>query len=237
MMAISLRNVTKVYGDDTVKTYAIKNVSFEIEEGEFVVLLGPSGSGKSTLLHMMGTLDSVSEGTILINGEDITTFHESKRTKFRREYVGFVFQQYHLLPHVSVLDNIKLASDIARNPFDLDEIITLVGLKGKEARFPHELSGGEQQRVSIARAIIKRPDILFCDEPTGALDEETGKQVLSLLKTLNETYHTTICVITHNESISRMADRIIRLNSGEMKNIEVLPRLYLIYQDSYQLLL
>lgn len=218
-MGIKLSNVTKVYKTGEVETYALKNINFEIYDGEILVILGASGSGKSTLLNVISGLDTPTSGEIICNGQLISSYNEKQLTRFRRESLGVIFQQYNLLQNLNVRENVEIGSSIGKSPLDLDEIISLVGLGEKKHKYPYQLSGGEQQRVSIARSVAKNPEILFCDEPTGALDEETGKQVLEILQQMNEKYHTTVVIITHNPYIAQLADRVIRMNSGEIKEL------------------
>lgn len=216
---IKLENVTKIYTTGEVETVALKNVNVEIKEGEFVVLLGPSGSGKSTMLNVCSGLDTPTSGVIDVDGDLISSMNTKQLTKFRRDYLGFIFQQYNLLQTLNVKENVEVGREVSLNPFDAEEIIEQVGLTPNMKKYPYQLSGGEQQRVSIARAVVKNPKIMFCDEPTGALDEENAKEILGVLQELNEKYKTTVVLITHNPSISVMADRIIKLNSGEIKEI------------------
>ncbi len=211
---IRLKNVSKVYQTGLVKTDALKNIDLKIEEGNFVVILGPSGSGKSTMLNMMGALDFPSEGTVEVFGEKLSDYPEKKLVQFRRSHVGFVFQQYNLLQTLTAAENVEIGAHVSKNPYAVSEALEMVGLEDHADKYPYELSGGEQQRVSIARAVVKRPKALFCDEPTGSLDETVAKKVLSVLKKLNEKMDTTVIVITHNPSIAKIADRVIRLNSG-----------------------
>lgn len=218
-MSIILKNVSKTYKTGEVETYALKNISLEINEGEFIVILGPSGSGKSTLLNVISGLDSPTSGEIIFNDEIISNYSSKKLTKFRRDYLGFVFQQYNLLQNLTVRENVDIGAAIGKNPFDIDEIIEKIGISSEKGKYPSQLSGGQQQRVSIARSIAKNPHILFCDEPTGALDEETGKQVLDILQKINEEYGTTTVIITHNPNIALMADRVIKMNSGRVDQL------------------
>lgn len=216
---IKLENINKIYSTGEVETIALKNVDLEINEGEFVVLLGPSGSGKSTMLNVCSGLDVPTSGKITIDQDEISSMNTKQLTKFRRDYLGFIFQQYNLLQTLSVKENVEVGKEVSKNPFDVEEIIEQVGLTENIKKYPFQLSGGEQQRVSIARAVVKNPKIMFCDEPTGALDEENAKEILGVLQDLNEKYKTTVILITHNPSISTMADRIIRLNSGEVVEV------------------
>lgn len=218
-MGIILKDVTKIYQTGEIKTYALKNINLEIQDGEFIVVLGPSGSGKSTLLNVISGLDIPTSGHILFNDTVISQLNEKALTKFRRDYLGFIFQQYNLLQNLTVKENIEMGAAIGINPLNLDEVIERVGLSDQKDKYPYQLSGGEQQRVSIARSVAKNPAIMFCDEPTGALDEKTGKQVLALIQEMNEFYKTTTVVITHNPSIGSMADRVIKMNSGEIQEI------------------
>ncbi|HEY8258764.1 MAG TPA: ABC transporter ATP-binding protein [Gemmatimonadales bacterium] len=202
-----------------VDVYALRDVDLELFAGEFVVLLGPSGSGKSTLLNILGGLDVPTTGTVRFLDHDLTVDDERELTRFRREHVGFVFQFYNLIPSLTALENVALVTDIAERPMDPAEALRLVGLSDRIHHFPAQLSGGEQQRVAIARAIAKRPDVLLCDEPTGALDYETGLIVLQALAEVNRTLGTTVAVITHNAAIAGMADRVVRMRSGKISEI------------------
>jgi putative ABC transport system ATP-binding protein len=215
-MYIELKDVSKTYINGDIKTEALKKINLRINSGEFVVVLGPSGSGKSTLLNVLSGLDVASQGEIFINHQNITGLKEKGLTEFRRSNLGFIFQQYNLLSTLTVRENVELGYHIGKDPFDIDLIIKEVGLEDQKDKYPHQMSGGQQQRVSIARALVKKPFVLFCDEPTGALDEKTGKDILKLLKNLNETFKTTIILITHNPAIGQIADRIIKMNSGEI---------------------
>lgn len=218
---IKLENVTKTYSTGEVETVALKNVDLVINEGEVVVLLGPSGSGKSTMLNVCSGLDNPTDGVITIDDEVISAMNSKQLTKFRRNNLGFIFQQYNLLQTLSVRENVEVGREVSLDPFTVEEIIEQVGLTPNIDKYPYQLSGGEQQRVSIARAVVKKPKIMFCDEPTGALDEDNAKEILGVLETLNETYKTTVVIITHNPSIGEMADRIIKLNSGEVVDVQV----------------
>jgi len=220
-MSIKLENVTKTYFTGEVETHAVKNVDLEIMDGEFIVLLGPSGSGKSTMLNIISGLDNPTSGIISIDDEVISSMNSKQLTKFRRDNLGFIFQQYNLLQTLSVRENVEVGREVSKLPFTVEEILEQVGLSPQINKYPFQLSGGEQQRVSIARAVVKNPKIMFCDEPTGALDEEMAKEILGILQKLNETYKTSVVLITHNPSIGAMADRIIKLNSGEIVEIIV----------------
>lgn len=215
-MSIRLVNVGKIYKSGEVETVALKDINIEIKDGEFIVILGPSGSGKSTMLNVISGLDKPSSGEIYYNDEKISDYNEDKLTKFRRNNLGFIFQQYNLLQNLTVKENIEIGSSIGKNPLNIDEVLDAVSMKNEKDKYPYQLSGGQQQRVSIARSIAKNPKIMFCDEPTGALDEETGKQVLEMIQNMNERFKTTTVVITHNPNIAFMADRVIKMNSGKI---------------------
>lgn len=219
MMLISIQNVCKNYRAGDIETAALKDINLEVNKGEFVVVLGPSGSGKSTLLHVSGGLDDVNDGTIIVNGEEITKMKGSQLTNFRRKELGFIFQQYNLMPNMTVFENVEVGSRLSHHPLDVEKVLQEVMLDDLFSQFPYQLSGGQQQRVAIARAIAKNPSILFCDEPTGALDEETGKTVLEVLQRINEEFQTTIFLITHNLGIADMADKVVRMKSGEIVEV------------------
>jgi putative ABC transport system ATP-binding protein len=210
------RGLTKVYRMGEVEVYALRAVDLDLYEGEFVVLLGPSGSGKSTLLNILGGLDAPTSGEVSFRDHDLVAADDRELTRFRREHVGFVFQFYNLIPSLTALENVQLVTEIAEHPMAADEALRLVGLGDRMNHFPSQMSGGEQQRVAIARAVAKRPDVLLCDEPTGALDFATGKLVLEVLERVNQELGTTTAVITHNAAIAGMADRVIRLGSGQI---------------------
>jgi len=208
--------LTKEYIMGDISVLALKNATFEINPGEFIVVLGPSGSGKSTLLNIMGGMDKPSSGNIYFKGTDISGYTENELTKFRRNNIGFVFQFYNLMPNLTAFENVELATEISPTPFAVDDILEKVGLSEKAFNFPAQMSGGEQQRVAIARAVAKNPDILLCDEPTGALDYTTGVKILKLLGDINKETGKTVIVITHNQPIAAMADRVIKIRSGEI---------------------
>ena len=215
------RGVTKVYDTGEVKVYALAGVDLELYAGELTVLLGPSGSGKSTLLNILGGLDRVTDGRVWFRDRELTHLSDRDMTRFRRDHVGFVFQFYNLVPSLTARENVGLVTDVARDPMPPEEALRLVGLEARMDHFPAELSGGEQQRVAIARAIAKRPEILLCDEPTGALDSSTGVQVLEVLRDINERFGTTTVVITHNAEIRRMAHRVIQFQDGKISDVTV----------------
>ena len=206
-------------GESTI--VANNNINFEIEKGEFVIILGPSGAGKSTVLNILGGMDSCDEGQIIIDGVDISKYNSKQLTNYRRNDVGFVFQFYNLVQNLTARENVELASQIVSNALDIDETLKLVGLEHRKNNFPAQLSGGEQQRVAIARAIAKNPKLLLCDEPTGALDYTTGKQILKTLQDTCRNTGTTVIVITHNSALAPMADRVIRINDAKVRSIEV----------------
>ncbi|MDH5315011.1 MAG: ABC transporter ATP-binding protein [Gemmatimonadota bacterium] len=214
------RGLTKVYHVGEVDVYALRDVDLDLYAGEFVVLLGPSGSGKSTLLNILGGLDVPTSGKVRFLEHDLTQGADRDLTRFRREHVGFVFQFYNLIPSLTALENVALVTDIAERPMVPEEALRMVGLGERINHFPAQLSGGEQQRVAIARAIAKQPDVLLCDEPTGALDYETGLVVLEVLAEVNERLGTTVAVITHNAAIARMGHRVIRMRSGEIVEVQ-----------------
>lgn len=220
MKIVELKNVSRYYKAGQQKNYALKKVSFGIEEGEFVVILGASGAGKSTLLNLLGGIDRADEGEILVAGEDIAKLSEKALSKYRAKRVGFVFQFYNLIPTLTVKENVELMRELKKDALGASEALQKVGLSVHERKFPEQLSGGEQQRVSIARAIAKNPDILLCDEPTGALDAETGCMVLLELQKLSRDEGKTVLLVTHNANIARAADRVIHVRSGEIKEIE-----------------
>jgi putative ABC transport system ATP-binding protein len=218
------RGLRKVYGMGEVEVHALRSVDLDVRRGELLVMLGASGSGKSTLLNILGGLDVPTSGTVMFEGVDLAAAEEKERTSYRREQVGFVFQFYNLIPSLTARENVSLVTDIADNPMPAEEALERAGLGDRMDHFPSQLSGGEQQRVAIARAIAKRPAILLCDEPTGALDYETGKLVLDALADVNRELGTTIIVITHNAAIGAMGDRVIHLSSGHISEIQVNER-------------
>lgn len=217
-MFLSVANLTKSYNTGMI-TPVLKGVNLEMEKGQIGVILGPSGSGKSTLMNIIGGVDRTDGGTVEVDGKCITDLNDNQLVEYRRESVGFIFQFYNLVPNLTVAENIEVVSNISKNPLKTDEVLSAVGLSDKKNRFPRELSGGEQQRVSIARAIVKNPNLLLCDEPTGALDLETSRDVLALLQKVNARFGTTILMITHNSAIAGMAHAVFRLRSGEIADV------------------
>lgn len=216
---ISFENVKKTYHMGEIDIHALDDVSFEIEQGEFVIIAGASGAGKSTILNLLGGMDTVSEGKIIVDGREISSYKEKDMTFYRRYDVGFVFQFYNLVQNLTLRENVELATQICKKPLDIDETIDLVGLKDRTYNFPSQLSGGEQQRVAIARALAKNPKLLLCDEPTGALDYQTGKQVLKVLQDTCKTQNKTVIVITHNLALTPMGDKVIKVRSGKIESI------------------
>lgn len=221
MHLIAFQHVNKIYGQGDGVVRALDDVSFSVEEGEFCVLLGASGAGKTTLLNILGGMDSATSGTILFDGRNVSSMTPSQLVDYRRRDVGFVFQFYNLIPNLTALENVEIAAMLCDNPIPAKQALDMVGLSQRAGNFPAQLSGGEQQRVAIARALAKNPRMLLCDEPTGALDYVTGKTVLKMLYDLGRRNHTTVLMITHNSAIARMADRILRIQSGKILSNEI----------------
>ncbi len=219
-MFVELKNAEKVYGSGESAVKALDGAELTVEEGEIVVVLGPSGSGKSTMLNMLGGLDRLDSGSLIVGGEDISTLKQKALTEYRRKQIGFIFQFYNLIPDLTARENVEVVADIAESPMDIDELFDVLEISNLKNRFPKELSGGQQQRVAIARAMSKNPKLLLCDELTGALDTRSSMSVLKAVQMLNERYHTTIIIITHNEIISEMADRIVRIKDGKVEHNE-----------------
>lgn len=216
---VKLDQVSKIYGSGDVKIVAVDEISFEIKKGEFVVVVGPSGAGKTTVLNILGGMDKASSGQVLIDGQDIAKYSNRQLTAYRREDIGFVFQFYNLVPNLTALENVELALQICKNPLDAAAVLEEVGLGQRMKNFPAQLSGGEQQRVSIARALAKNPKLLLCDEPTGALDYQTGKAILKLLQDMCREKGMTVIVITHNSALTPMADRVIKIKNGKVSRM------------------
>jgi len=217
---IVLEDVTKTYRMGKIEVHALRGADLVVAKGDFMVILGPSGSGKTTLLNLIGGIDSCTSGDILVDGIYLNEFAEKDLTQFRRAKIGFVFQFFNLIPTLTARENVELAAELVDNPRDALEVLRQVGLADKADRFPSELSGGEQQRVAIARALVKNPPILLCDEPTGELDNETGKKILSVLRKINQDEERTIVFVTHNNAIAQLADKVVRLKNGEIHSVE-----------------
>ena len=218
---VKLQEITKIYKMGEVEIRAADHISFSIEKGEFVVIVGPSGAGKTTVLNILGGMDTATSGKLLVDGQDVTAYNARRLTGYRREDIGFVFQFYNLVPNLTALENVELALQICRDPLDAREVLNEVGLGDRLDNFPAQLSGGEQQRVSIARALAKNPKLLLCDEPSGALDYNTGKAILKLLQNMCRERGMTVIVITHNQAIAPMADRLIHIKNGQVSQMEM----------------
>ncbi len=218
---VKLQDITKIYKMGEVEIRAADRISFSIQKGEFVVIVGPSGAGKTTVLNILGGMDTATSGKLIVDGEDITLYNSRKLTGYRREDIGFVFQFYNLVPNLTALENVELALQICKDPLDAKEVLEDVGLGDRLDNFPTQLSGGEQQRVSIARALAKNPKLLLCDEPTGALDYNTGKAILKLLQNMCRERGMTVIVITHNQALAPMADRLIHIKNGQVSKMEL----------------
>ena len=218
---IEFKNVKKIYKMGEVEIRAVDNISFEISKGEFVVVVGPSGAGKTTVLNILGGMDTATEGDVYVDGSNIAEYNNRQLTAYRRDDIGFVFQFYNLVPNLTALENVELAMQICKNPLDAKKVLCEVGLEDRMGNFPAQLSGGEQQRVSIARALAKNPKLLLCDEPTGALDYQTGKAILKLLQDMCREKGMTVIVITHNSALTPMADRVIHIKNGTVSAMEL----------------
>lgn len=219
-MFLTVKDLKKSYGSGSTKVEVLKGINFEVQKGEICVLLGPSGSGKSTLLNIIGGIDDADSGYVSINDEKTKDMKESEFTKYRRKHLGYVFQMYNLIPNLNVKENIEVGAYLSDSPLDIDELLNTLGLSEHKYKLPNQLSGGQQQRTAIGRAIVKNPDILLCDEPTGALDYHTSKEILKLIEDVNKKYGNTVIMVTHNDAIQNMADRVIKLRDGEiMDNI------------------
>ena len=221
MAFVEFDNVGKTYHMGEVEIHALHDTSFEVEKGELVVIVGPSGAGKTTLLNILGGMDTLTTGRVMLDGREISALSKKELTEYRRHDVGFVFQFYNLIGNLTALENVELANQICKNPLDADEILKEVGLEERKKNFPSQLSGGEQQRVAIARALAKNPKLLLCDEPTGALDYNTSKEILQLIEDINQKYGNTIIMVTHNEAIKNMADHVIKLRDGGVRHDDI----------------
>ena len=219
-MFLTVKDLKKSYGSGSTKVEVLKGINFEVMKGEICVLLGPSGSGKSTLLNIIGGIDDADSGYVSINNEKTKDMKESELTRYRRKHLGYVFQMYNLIPNLNVKESIEVGAYLSDSPLDIDELLNTLGLFEQRYKLPNQLSGGQQQRTAIGRAIVKNPDILLCDEPTGALDYHTSKEILKLIEDVNKKYGNTVIMVTHNDAIQNMADRVIKLRDGEiMDNI------------------
>ncbi|BFK55810.1 MULTISPECIES: ABC transporter ATP-binding protein [Oscillospiraceae] len=216
-MFLEIKNIKKHFGEGESRVEVLKGIDIEIEKGEFCVLLGPSGSGKSTLLNIIGGIDAADEGYISINGEKTADMNEKALTLYRRKHLGYIFQMYNLIPNLNIKENIEVGAYLSDNPLDVDDLLKTLGLYEHRHKLPNQLSGGQQQRTAIGRAIVKNPDILLCDEPTGALDYNTSKEILQLIEDVNKKYGNTIIMVTHNDAIKQMADRVVKLRDGMIR--------------------
>ena len=216
-MFLEIRGIKKSFGTGDSRVNVLKGLDLNIEKGEFCVLLGPSGSGKSTLLNIIGGIDGADEGSITIEGERLEDMTEKKLSLYRRKHLGYIFQMYNLIPNLTVRENIEVGAYLSEQPLDVDELLHTLGLYEHQRKLPNQLSGGQQQRTAIGRAIVKNPDILLCDEPTGALDYHTSKEILKLIETVNQRYGNTIIMVTHNDAIKDMADRVVKLRDGMIR--------------------
>ena len=217
-MLLEMKDIRKSFGKGDSHVEVLRGISLCVEKGEFCVLLGPSGSGKSTLLNIIGGIDTADSGEIYIDGKKMNTMKEKQLTRYRREHLGYIFQMYNLIPNLTVRENIEVGSYLGRNPLNVEDILHTLGLYDHRNKLPNQLSGGQQQRTSIGRAIVKNPDILLCDEPTGALDYNTSREILRLIEKISLQYRTTIIMVTHNEAIGAMADTVIRLRDGRIRD-------------------
>ena len=217
-MFLEIKQIRKAFGQGDSRVEVLRGIDLSLERGEFCVLLGPSGSGKSTLLNIIGGIDSADSGEIVIDGESMSHMNEKQLTMYRRRHLGYIFQMYNLIPNLTVRENIEVGSYLSEKPLDVDELLKLLGLWEHRGKVPSQLSGGQQQRTAIGRAVVKNPDILLCDEPTGALDYKTSKEILKLIEQVNTTYGNTIVMVTHNDSIKSMADTVVRLRDGQIRD-------------------
>ena len=217
-MFLEICQIKKSFGSGDSRVEVLKGIQLSVEKGEFCVLLGPSGSGKSTLLNIIGGIDRADEGDIFINGERMAAMKEKQLTRYRRRHLGYIFQMYNLIPNLTVRENIEVGAYLSENPLNVDELLYVLGLYDHRSKLPNQLSGGQQQRTAIGRAIVKNPDILLCDEPTGALDYQTSKEILKLIETVNRKYGNTVIMVTHNDAIKDMADRVVRMRDGVIRS-------------------
>ena len=220
-MFLEIKQIRKAFGQGDSRVEVLRGIDLSLERGEFCVLLGPSGSGKSTLLNIIGGIDSADSGEIVIDGESMSHMNEKQLTMYRRRHLGYIFQMYNLIPNLTVRENIEVGSYLSEKPLDVDELLKLLGLWEHRGKVPSQLSGGQQQRTAIGRAVVKNPDILLCDEPTGALDYNTSKEILKLIETVNQTYHSTVIMVTHNEAIKYMADHVVKLRDGVVRHNDI----------------
>lgn len=216
-MFLEIRNLWKSFGEGENRAEVLKGIGLQVEKGEFCVMLGPSGSGKSTLLNIIGGIDNADEGYIAIRGEKLMEMDEKSLTIYRRKHLGYIFQMYNLIPNLNVRENVEVGAYLSDHPLDVDELLQTLGLYEHRYKLPNQLSGGQQQRTAIGRAIVKNPDILLCDEPTGALDYQTSREILKLIETVNQKYGNTVLMVTHNDAIKDMADRVVRLRDGMIR--------------------
>ncbi len=217
LMFIEIQGIKKHYGEGDSRVEVLRGIDISISQGEFCVLLGPSGSGKSTLLNIIGGIDQADEGSITIQNEKTADMNEKKLTQYRRKHLGYIFQMYNLIPNLTVRENIEVGAYLSDKPLNVDELLDTLGLANHAHKLPNQLSGGQQQRCAIGRAIVKNPDILLCDEPTGALDYATSKEILKLIETVNQKYGNTVIMVTHNDAIKNMADRVVKLRDGQIR--------------------
>lgn len=217
-MFLAIEGITKGFGQGENRVEVLKGIDLGMEKGEFCVLLGPSGSGKSTLLNIIGGIDSADSGRICIAGAHMADLSEKQLTQYRRQHLGYIFQMYNLIPNLTVRENIEVGAYLGAHPLDVDELLNTLGLRAHQNKLPNQLSGGQQQRTAIGRAIVKNPDLLLCDEPTGALDYNTSKEILKLIETVNQKYGNTVIMVTHNDAIKGMADRVVRLKDGMIRS-------------------
>ncbi|MBR4362803.1 MAG: ABC transporter ATP-binding protein [Ruminococcus sp.] len=220
-MFIEISDIKKSFGEGESHVEVLKGISFELEKGEFCMLLGPSGSGKSTLLNIIGGIDRPDSGSISIGGERTADMNEKALTRYRRKHLGYIFQMYNLIPNLNIKENVEVGAYLSDDPLDVDDILKTLGLYEHRHKLPNQLSGGQQQRTAIGRAIVKNPDILLCDEPTGALDYNTSKEILKLIETVNQKYGSTVIMVTHNDAIKSMADRVVKLRDGVIRKNEL----------------